>query len=66
MQTYTHRGTRSKLGAERMPTLSPCLQDQKAQSTEALLTLPGLAVLPMSQGDPLGLRPQGVDKMPQN
>ena len=49
-----------------MPTLSPCLQDQKAQSTEALLTLPGLAVLPMSQGDPLGLRPQGVDKMPQN
>lgn len=37
-----------------MPTLSPCLQDQKALSAEALLALLGLAVLHMSQGDLVG------------
>lgn len=49
-----------------MPTLSPCLQDQKAQNAEALLALLGLSVLPLSQGDPVGRRAHGADKMPQS
>ena len=49
-----------------MPTLSPCLQDHKALSAKALLSLLGLAVLRMSQGDPVGRRAHGADKMPQS
>lgn len=49
-----------------MPTLGPCLQDQKDETTEILLALPGLGVLAMSQGDPAVRRAPAVSEMPQN